>query len=128
MMRFLIWSLLAVLAASLITVQATHAASSFHLSVNLWEGKSDSGKVKVYAYSPDTHRKKSKVIDIGKVVRKSGDTSVENIVFRFTDKDLPMNGEFFACAYSKKSDKEQCENAERHLDAGSAVIWVRVPG
>jgi hypothetical protein len=118
---------MAVFAASLITVQTTHAARAFHLSVNLWDGKSDSGTVKVYAYSQDMGRTNSQIVDVGKIVRTSGDTNVENIVFRFTDKELPMNGEFFACAYSKKFDKTQCENAERHHDAGSAVMWVRVP-
>lgn len=126
--KILIWSLVTVLAASLITVQTTHAARSFHLSINLWEGKSDSGKVQVYAYSPDAERKQSKIVDVGNLVLKSGDTNVENIVFNFTDKELPMNGEFSACVYSEKFDNTQCENAERHHDATSAAMWIRVPG
>jgi hypothetical protein len=118
----------AFLASILISVQAVSAASSFQLSVNLWDGKSDSGKVKLYVYSHDTGKKKSKNVDVGRLVDRSGDPNVENTIFRFTDKELPLNGEFSACAYSKKFDRTQCENAERHHDTRLAVMWVQVPG
>jgi hypothetical protein len=115
------------LVAFLISVQSASAARSFQLDVNLWDAKSDSGKVKVYVISHDTEKKKSKSLDVGRLVGKSGDTTVEQIVFRFNEKELPPNGEFSACAYSQKYDKTQCEIAERHHDARSAVMWVQVP-
>jgi hypothetical protein len=103
------------------------AARGFQLGVNLWDGKDDSGKVSVYAVSHDTDRKKSKTLDVGRLVSKSGDSNIENIIFRFTDKQLPPNGEFSVCVYSKNYHKTQCEQADRHHDIHSAVMWVQVP-
>lgn len=116
------------LASLLISAQSTFAARSFQLSVNLWDGDSDSGKVKVFVYSHDTGKTKFKNVDVGTLAGRSGDINMENILFLFLDKDLPLNGEFSACAYSIKYDKTQCENAERHHDASSAVMWLQIPG
>jgi hypothetical protein len=115
------------LVAFLISVQSASAARPFQLDVSLWDAKSDSGKVKVYVFSHDTEKKKSKSLDVGRLVGKSRDTTVEHIVFSFNDKELPLNGEFSACAYSVKYDKTQCESAERHYDARSAVMWIQIP-
>jgi len=104
-----------------------HAKQGFILHVNLWDGNRDSGKVKVFVLSEATSDKKSKSLDVGKLTTKSDDSRVENIiVFRFTDKQLPPNGSFSACVVSKNHGT-QCEQADRHYDVNSAVMWVQVP-
>jgi len=111
----------------LVPVQMTHARHGFLLKVNLWDGNSDSGKVKVFVLSETTNSKKSKSLDVGKLTKMSGDSRVENIIsFRFTDKQLPPNGAFSACVVSNSHGK-LCEQADRHYDANSAVMWVQVP-
>ena len=52
---------------------------------------------------------------------------IERLAFRFTDIQLPPNGAFSACAYSKNYGTTQCEQADRHHDASSAIMWVQVP-
>ncbi|SRR6266540_4161623 len=124
-LRFkIIFLLLSVVAIFLIPA---HVADAFLLKVNLYDAKSDSGKVKVIVYSSDTGKKKSASLNIGKIVSKTGDSNVERLKFSYTDKQLPPNGAFSACVLSVKYDKTQCEQADRHYDARSAIIWVQVP-
>jgi hypothetical protein len=116
--------LICVVAIFLVPVQISHA---FLLKVNLYDGKTDSGKVKVIVYSTETGKKKSASLNIGKIVSKTGDSNVERLHFSYTDKQLPPNGAFSACIESVKYDKTQCEQADRHHDARSAVIWLQTP-
>ena len=99
-------------------------ARGFMLKVNLFDGKDDSGKVTVYVLSEVTDKKKSKSLDVGRIASKTGDSTIE---FRFTDIQLPPNGAFSACVYSKNYGTTQCEQADRHHDAPSAIMWVQVP-
>lgn len=116
-----------VLSLVFVPLQVVHSLQGFQLNVNLWNGAIDSGKVKVYVYAHDSEKGKSKNINVGKIVSKRGDTTIEDIVFRFTDKQLPPNGGFSACVYSKSNDKTQCEQADRHHNVKSAVVWVQIP-
>lgn len=102
-------------------------ANAFILKVNLWDAKPDSGKVKVYVYSSATGKKKSTSLNLEKIVTKTGDSNLELVHFSYTNRQIPPNGEFSACVLSIKYDKTWCENAERHHDARSSVIWVQVP-
>lgn len=97
---------------------------AFQLSVNLFDVKSDTGKLGVSVTSTATDKEKSRTVGEG---RYSGST-ITGISFKFSDKDLPPNGGFVACVHSYDLDKSQCEQAERHYDTGSAVIWIQVPG
>ena len=115
---------LCVIAIFLVPVQYTHA---FLLKVNLYDAKTDSGKVKVIVYSTETGKKKSANLNIGKIVSKTGDSNIERLHFSYTDKQLPPNGAFSACIESLKYDKTQCEQADRHHAARSAVIWLQTP-
>ena len=102
-------------------------ARGFMLKVNLFDGKDDSGKVTVYVLSEVTDKKKSKSLDVGRIAAKTGDGTIERLAYRFTDKQLPPNGAFSACVYSKNYGTTQCEQADRHHDASSAIMWVQVP-
>ena len=102
-------------------------ARGFMLKVNLFDGKDDSGKVTVYVLSEVTDKKKSKSLDVGRIAAKTGDGTIERLAFRFTDKQLPPNGAFSACVYSKNYGTTQCEQADRHHEASSAIMWVQVP-
>ena len=97
------------------------------LKVNLFDGKEDSGKAKIYVLSEVTDKKKSKSIDIGRIVAKTGESNIEGLNFRFSEKELPPNGAFSACVVSKSYGTTQCEQADRHHDASSAIMWVLVP-
>ena len=68
--------------------------TAFELNVGLYDAKIDSGKVKVSVSSQTTNKEKSKILDIGKITSKSGDSRIENIIFRFSEKELPPNGAF----------------------------------
>jgi hypothetical protein len=118
--------ILCLVAVVLVPVQMVHAGG-FLLQMNLRDGKDDSGKVNVYVLSEDTNIKKSKSLDVGRIVAKTGDTNIERLTFRFTDKQLPPNGAFSACVYSKNYGTTQCEQADRHHDAASTIMWVQVP-
>lgn len=102
-------------------------ARGFMLKINLFDGKDDSGKVTVYVLSEVTDKKKSKSLDVGRIAAKTGEGTIERLAFRFTDKQLPPNGAFSACVYSKNYGATQCEQADRHHDASSAIMWVQVP-
>ncbi|MGA9744782.1 MAG: hypothetical protein WBQ16_09210 [Nitrososphaeraceae archaeon] len=101
--------------------------TAFELNVGLYDAKIDSGKVKVSVSSQTTNKEKSKILDIGKITSKSGDSRIENIIFRFSEKELPPNGAFSACVYSNTFHANQCEHADRHYNARSAGIWIQVP-
>jgi len=116
--------LLCVVSIFLIPVQVSHA---FLLKVNLYDAKVDSGKVKVVVHSTETGKKKSASLNIGKIVSKTGDSTIERLHFSYTDKQLPPNGAFSACIESIKYDKTQCEQADRHYDARAAAIWLQIP-
>jgi hypothetical protein len=103
------------------------AVSAFELQVNLYDAKSDSGKVNISVVSEATGKEKSRTIDVGKITAKSGESTVEGTSFMFSEKDLPPNGAFMACAYSISLDLKSCEQADRHYDAQSAIMWVQVP-
>ena len=119
--------LVCLVALILVPVQMAHPKQGFLLKMNLWDGNSHSGKVKVFVLSETTNSKKSKSLDVGKLSTESGDSRVDNIIrFRFTDKQLPPNGAFSACVVSIDYGT-QCEEADRHYEATSAVMWVQVP-
>jgi len=102
--------------------------TAFELKVGLYDANRDSGKVKVSVSSLTTHKQKSSILDIGKITSKSGDSKIENLIFKFSDKELPPNGSFSACVYSNTFHKNECEFADRHYNAESAGIWIQVPG
>jgi hypothetical protein len=110
----------------LVPAQIAHARG-FMLKVNLSDGKDDSGKVKVYVLSEVTDKKKSKSLDVGRIIARTGDSNIERIVFRFSEKELPPNGAFSACVVSNNYGTTQYEQADRHHDASSAIMWVQVP-
>jgi hypothetical protein len=85
----------------LVPVQIAHAKHGFQLQVNLFDGKHDSGKVKVSVISEETERKKSRTLDVGMIADRTGDSNIENIIFRFSDKQLPPDGAFSACVFSE---------------------------
>jgi hypothetical protein len=118
--------LLCIVAIFLVPAQIAHARG-FMLKVNLSDGKDDSGKVKVYVLSEVTDKKKSKSLDVGRIITRTGDSNIERIVFRFSEKELPPNGAFSACVVSNNYGTTQCEQADRHHDASSAIMWVQVP-
>jgi hypothetical protein len=118
--------ILCLVAVVLVPAQMAHARG-FMLKVNLFDGKVDSGKVTVFVLSEATDKKKSKSLDIGRIASKTGDSTIERLAFRFTDIQLPPNGAFSACVYSKNYGTTQCEQADRHHDASSAIMWVQVP-
>ncbi|MGB0004798.1 MAG: hypothetical protein WBP74_09095, partial [Nitrososphaeraceae archaeon] len=66
------------------------------LKVNLFDGKVDSGKVTVFVLSEATDKKKSKSLDVGRIVARTGDSNIERLAFRFTNIQLPPNGAFSA--------------------------------
>ncbi len=117
--------LLCVVALVLVPLQL---ATAFELKVGLYDAKNDSGKVKVSVSSQATNTEKSRILDVGKIATKSGDSRIENILFQFSEKELPPNGAFSACVYSNTFHANQCEHADRHYNAKSAGIWVQVPG
>jgi len=102
--------------------------TAFELKVGLYDANRDSGIVKVSVSSLTTHKQKSSILDIGKITSKSGDSKIENLIFKFSDKELPPNGSFSACVYSNTFHKNECEFADRHYNAESAGIWIQVPG
>ena len=118
--------LLCLVAIFLIPAQMA-LARGFMLKVNLFDGKDDSGKVTVHVVSEATDKKKSKSLDVGRITARTGDSNIERIVFRFSEKELPPNGAFSACVVSNNYGATQCEHADRHHDASSAVMWVQVP-
>ena len=118
--------ILCLLAIVLVPAQMAQARG-FMLKVNLFEGKDDSGKVTVYVLSEVTDKNKSKSLDVGRIAAKTGNGTIERLVFRFTDKQLPPNEAFSACVYSKNYGTTQCEQADRHHDGSSAIMWVQVP-
>ena len=87
------------------------------LKVNLFDGKDDSGKVTVYVLSEVADKKKSKSLDVGRITARTGDSNIERIVFRFSEKELPPNGAFSACVVSNDNGGTQCEQADRHHNA-----------
>jgi hypothetical protein len=97
---------------------------AFQLSVNLFDVKSDTGKLGVSVTSTATDKEKSLTAGEG---RYSGST-ITGISFKSSDKDLQPNGGFVACVHSYDLNKSQCEQADRHYDTGSAVIWIQVTG
>jgi len=117
-------ALLCIVALILVPLQL---ATAFELKVGLYDGKRDSGKVKVSVSSLTTHKEKSSILDVGKITAKSGDSRIGNIIFKFSDKELPPNGSFSACVYSNTFHKNECEFADRHYNANSAGIWIQVP-
>ncbi len=117
--------LLCVAALVLVPLQLVTA---FELNVGLYDAKSDSGKVKVSVSSQATNKEKSRTLDVGKIAAKSGDSRIENIIFKFSDNELPPNGAFSACVYSNTFHANQCEHADRHYNAKSAGMWIQVPG
>ncbi len=117
--------LLCVVALILVPLQL---AMAFELKVGLYDAKNDSGKVKVTVSSQATNKEKSRILDVGKIATKSGDSRIENIVFQFSEKELPPNGAFSACVYSNTFHANQCEHADRHYNAKSAGLWIQVPG
>lgn len=130
MVRFtnlnLFLGILCLVAVVLVPAQMAHARG-FMLQVKLFDGKDDSGKVTVYVLSEATDKKKSKSLDVGRIAAKTGDSTIERLAFRFTDKQLPPNGAFSACVYAKNYGTTQCEQADRHHDAASGIMWVQVP-
>lgn len=102
-------------------------ATAFELQVNLYDAKSDSGKVNISVISQATGKQKSRTLDVGKIAAKSGASTIEGTFFVFSEKDLPPNGAFVACAHSLSLGSKTCEQADRHYDAQSAIIWVQVP-
>jgi len=120
------FALVCLAALIIVPVQMVHAKHGFQLQINLRDGSSDSGKVKVSVLSETTNSKKSKSLDVGRIASRTGDGNIENLIFRFSDKQLPPNGAFSACVVSKIHGT-QCEQADRHYDATSAIMWVQVP-
>jgi len=118
--------ILCLVAVVLVPAQMAHARG-FMLKVNLFDGKVDSGKVTVFVLSEATDKKKSKSLDVGRIAARTGDSTIERLAFRFTDIQLPPNGAFSACVYSKNYGTTQCEQADIHHDASSAIMWVQVP-
>jgi len=104
------------------------SASAFQLNVGLYDATTDSGNVTIAVDSKDTHKLKSQTIDVGKIAEESGESTITGIIITFSEKDLPPNGSFMACAYSDVYDRSQCEVAERHYDVKSADVWIKVPG
>jgi hypothetical protein len=102
-------------------------ASAFDLNVNLFDAKTDTKKVNVSVLSESTGKAKSKIINVGKIVYKTGDATIEDILFRFSDKELPPNGAFNACVSLLGSNLKQCESADRHHSVQSAAVWIRIP-
>ena len=117
--------LLCVVALVLVPLQL---AMAFELKVGLYDAKNDSGKVKISVSSQATNKEKSRILDVGKIATKSGDSRIENIIFQFSEKELPPNGAFSARVYSNTFHANQCEHADRHYNARSAGIWIQVPG
>jgi hypothetical protein len=104
------------------------SASAFQLNVGLYDATTDSGNVTIAVDSKDTHKLESQTIDVGKIAEESGGSTITGIIITFSEKDLPPNGSFMACAYSDVYDRSQCEVAERHYDVKSADVWIKVPG
>jgi len=102
--------------------------TAFELKVGLYDANRDSGIVKVSVSSLTTHKQKSTILDVGKITSKSGDSKIENLIFKFSDKELPPNGSFSACVYSNTFHTNECEFADRHYNAKSAGIWIQIPG
>ena len=84
---------LCLLAIVLVPAQMAQARG-FMLKVNLFEGKDDSGKVTVYVLSEVTDKNKSKSLDVGRIAAKTGNGTIERLVFRFTDKQLLLMKHF----------------------------------
>lgn len=101
--------------------------SAFELKVGLYDAKVNSGKVIVSVSSQTSSNEKSRILDVGKMTTRSGDSRIEDITFQFSDEELPPNGAFSACAYSNTFHTNQCEYADRHYDAISAGIWIQTP-
>ncbi len=78
---------LVVITVFLSTLQAV---SAFELQVNLYDAKSDSGKVNISVVSEATGKEKSRTLDVGKIAAKSGESTVEGTTFMFPEKDLPL--------------------------------------
>lgn len=98
-------------------------ASGFLLKVSLYDGKVDSGRVNVVVQTATT--KQTRSLDVGRIVKATGDSTIDQLVFGFSDKALPPNGAFKVCASG--SGGQNCEQADRHGSAGSATIFVQVP-
>ena len=99
--------LLCVVALILVPLQMVTA---FQLNVGLYDAKIDSGKVKVSVSSQATDKEKSRILDVGKITSKSGDSRIENIIFKFSEKELPPNGAFSACVYSNTFHANRISN------------------
>ena len=94
------------------------------LNVGLYDATTDSGNVTIAVDSKYTHKLESQTIDVGKIAEESGESTITGIIITFSEKDLPPNGSFMACAYSDVYDRSQCEVAERHYDVKSADVWM----
>jgi len=70
-------ALLCVVALILVPLQMVTA---FELNVGLYDAKIDSGKVKVSVSSQATNKEKSRILDVGKITSKSGDSKIKNIL------------------------------------------------
>jgi hypothetical protein len=122
----IMFGLLCLVAVGMVLVPTVQAnASGFQLNVNLYDGKTNSGTVKVVVISEATNVKKERSLDVGRIVVATHNSNIELLVFGFSDRELPPNGAFSACVVSVHGS--QCEQAERHHDASSAIIWVQVP-
>jgi len=106
------------------TLQTVRA---FELQVNLYDAKTDSGKIDLSVSSQETGKEKSRTLDVGKIVAKTEASTVEGIFFNFPEKDLPPNGAFKVCAFSLSLGLKNCEQGDRHYDSQSAIMWVQVP-
>jgi hypothetical protein len=98
----------------------TVEASGFKLYVSLYDAKVDSGRVKVTVQTPSII--KSLSIDVGRIVQATHQSTIEKLIFGFSDRDMPPNGAFKVCA-----NGQNCEQADRHGSVSSAEIFVQVP-
>ena len=85
--------ILCLVAVVLVPAQMAHARG-FMLKVSLFDGKDDSGEVPVFVLSKATDNKKSKSLDVGRIAAKTGDSTIERLAFRFTDKQLLLMQHF----------------------------------
>ena len=83
--------LLCVVALILVPLQMVTA---FEINVGLYDAKIDSGKVKVSVSSQTTNKEKSRILDVGKITSKSGDSRIENIIFKFSERNFRLMEHF----------------------------------
>ena len=121
LMMILVFSVLSI--AMTLVYLPTIQASGFILQVNLYDGQQDSGRVNVVVKT--AFAEKSRTLDVGRIVSATGNSNIQILKFGFSDRELPSNGAFTVCVISKLGS--QCEQADRHRNADSAVIFIQVP-